>query len=485
MASTALENTPAHLISIRYFSFNAPDKNATCQVSALCKKRPCSSLPPPLTKCLTLSFRTPVPSSSPEVAAETVEEMLLESLTPPVKSISTKKATISVISDSEIEIIETPAPLKKAKKVSKPAPASSEFEESPPEAGAAGAAKKLSLGAPGSEDDSSTAVAAKPASPVKVLGKCVSKPSAKAQCRKKESTPDPVSCDSDQTPPPPEGQCSQISQGARRALHQTLDSRRHSSATTQLLGKRLLPKKILKMRSHLLTSKATTKKTRIDAVEPDKSKGEGWSALTMKIFVFRKELPKGKKQAKHRPCSLLSFSSLINETQFRREATDLPSYLTLYRAVSKLLSQTGKENFERAFYFHSDGIIVKPAQASAHDAGVSPGRKCQAVADSNAVGLNRSNVKRIGIWLLNEEFDAMASYFGTVYITSQFYCHYFSDVIVFQTMKDGAGSAASGSAGGSSSPKKASSLFGSRSGEGTALGPALNFSILRVLLSQT
>ncbi|KDR68959.1 hypothetical protein GALMADRAFT_215518 [Galerina marginata CBS 339.88] len=147
-----------------------------------------------------------------------------------------------------------------------------------------------------------------------------------------------------------------------------------------------------------------TKKARIDAVSLTREKvKKPWSALMMKLFIFSNELPKGKKRAMHRPCSLLSFSSVVKEAQFSGEATDLPSYLPLYRA------------------------------ASAHDAGVSPRREARAVAagdynsllfvsngcvascnlfvpDSNGVDLNKSDVKRISIWLLNEEFDAITSW---------------------------------------------------------------------------
>ena len=42
-----------------------------------------------------------------------------------------------------------------------------------------------------------------------------------------------------------------------------------------------------------------------------------------------------------------------------------------------------------------------------------------------------NHVKKIGIWPLNEEFDALMAYFGAVYGVSQFYSS-FSNILIFQ-----------------------------------------------------
>ena len=51
-------------------------------------------------------------------------------------------------------------------------------------------------------------------------------------------------------------------------------------------------------------------------------------------------------------------------------------------------------------------------------------------------GTHINRVKKIGIWPLNEEFDALTAYFGAVYSVSQFYCSFFGDILTFQMQKE-------------------------------------------------
>ena len=51
-------------------------------------------------------------------------------------------------------------------------------------------------------------------------------------------------------------------------------------------------------------------------------------------------------------------------------------------------------------------------------------------------GTHINRIKKIGIWPLNEEFDALTAYFGAVYSVSQFYCNFFGDILTFQTLKE-------------------------------------------------
>ena len=48
-------------------------------------------------------------------------------------------------------------------------------------------------------------------------------------------------------------------------------------------------------------------------------------------------------------------------------------------------------------------------------------------------GIHINHVKKIRIWPLNEEFDALTAYFGTIYGISQFYCNFFGNILTFQT----------------------------------------------------
>ena len=55
-------------------------------------------------------------------------------------------------------------------------------------------------------------------------------------------------------------------------------------------------------------------------------------------------------------------------------------------------------------------------------------------------GIHINHVKKIGIWPLNEEFDTLTAYFGTIYSVSQFYCNFFGDILTFQTQIEKASS---------------------------------------------
>ena len=55
------------------------------------------------------------------------------------------------------------------------------------------------------------------------------------------------------------------------------------------------------------------------------------------------------------------------------------------------------------------------------------------IPGTNGSGIHIHRVKKIGIWPLNEEFDALTAYFGAVYGVSQFYSNFFGDILTFQT----------------------------------------------------
>jgi hypothetical protein len=55
------------------------------------------------------------------------------------------------------------------------------------------------------------------------------------------------------------------------------------------------------------------------------------------------------------------------------------------------------------------------------------------IPGTSGSGVHINRVKKIGIWPLNEEFDALTAYFGAVYGVPQFYCNFFGDILTFQT----------------------------------------------------
>lgn len=120
-------------------------------------------------------------------------------------------------------------------------------------------------------------------------------------------------------------------------------------------------------------------------------------------------------------------------------------------------------NFKRAFNFSSDGLFVNPGKAAIDGVGISENRVVVAggrisiifisngcVAACNLIipgtsggGMHVNRVKKIGIWPLNEEFDALTAYFGAVYDVSRFYCNFFGDILTFQTQIEKASSSSS------------------------------------------
>lgn len=55
---------------------------------------------------------------------------------------------------------------------------------------------------------------------------------------------------------------------------------------------------------------------------------------------------------------------------------------------------------------------------------------------TNGYGTYAHNIKKIGIWVLVEEFDAMMAYFGKVFNKDRLLAQYFADVVYFQTQRD-------------------------------------------------
>ena len=110
-------------------------------------------------------------------------------------------------------------------------------------------------------------------------------------------------------------------------------------------------------------------------------------------------------------------------------------------------------NFKRAHNFSNDGLFVNPGNSRVDGVGVSENRVvvaggrisiifvsngCVAASNlfipgTNGSGIHIHRVKKIGIWPLNEEFDALTAYFGAVYGVSQFFCNFFGDILSFQT----------------------------------------------------
>ena len=117
-------------------------------------------------------------------------------------------------------------------------------------------------------------------------------------------------------------------------------------------------------------------------------------------------------------------------------------------------------NFKHAHNFSSDGLFVNPGKAAVNGIGISDNRVVVAggrisiifvsngcvaacnlfIPGTNGSGMHIHNVKKIGIWPLNEEFDPLTTYFGAVYGVSQFYSSFFGDILTFQTQIEKANS---------------------------------------------
>ena len=119
-------------------------------------------------------------------------------------------------------------------------------------------------------------------------------------------------------------------------------------------------------------------------------------------------------------------------------------------------------NFEWAHNFSSDGLFVNWGNAATTGIGtgisnnqvvftggciliISISNGCVAtcnlfVLGTCGSGIHINHVKKIRIWPLNEEFDALTAYFGTIYDVSQFYCNFFGDILTFQTQIEKASS---------------------------------------------
>jgi len=117
-------------------------------------------------------------------------------------------------------------------------------------------------------------------------------------------------------------------------------------------------------------------------------------------------------------------------------------------------------NFKRAHNFSSDGLFVNPGKAAVDGIGVCEsqvvvgGGRTSIIFVSNGCvaacnlfipgtygsGMHMNRVKKIGIWPLNEEFDALTAYFRAAYGISQFYCSFFGNILTFQMQVDKASS---------------------------------------------
>ena len=128
----------------------------------------------------------------------------------------------------------------------------------------------------------------------------------------------------------------------------------------------------------------------------------------------------------------------------------LGMYLYLFRfTISYVYSY---RNFKHAHNFSSDGLFVNPGKVPVDGIGISDNwvavagghisiifisNGCVAACNlfipgTNGSGMHINHVKKIRIWPLNEEFDALMTYFGVAYGVSQFYCSFFGDILTFQ-----------------------------------------------------
>ena len=104
----------------------------------------------------------------------------------------------------------------------------------------------------------------------------------------------------------------------------------------------------------------------------------------------------------------------------------------------------------------SDGLFINPGKAATDGIGVSNNRvvvaggcisiifisnSCVAACNlfipgTTGSGTHINCIKKIRIWPLNKEFNALTAYFGAVYSVLQFYCNFFCDILTFQTLKE-------------------------------------------------
>ena len=155
-----------------------------------------------------------------------------------------------------------------------------------------------------------------------------------------------------------------------------------------------------------------------------------------------------------RPCHLKPFISLVNEAKQRGEITERVPTMPLYEMVIELLASIGAwyvsvffkfticmlitpsyRNFKHTHNFSSDGLFINPRKAATDGIGVSDNQVvvaggcisiifisngCVAACNLFILGMTGSGthincIKKIGIWPLNEEFNALMAYFGAVY----------------------------------------------------------------------
>lgn len=144
--------------------------------------------------------------------------------------------------------------------------------------------------------------------------------------------------------------------------------------------------------------------------------------------------------------------------------------MPLYEMVVELLAGTGAQyvpfiffkcmyahyssyrNFKHAFNFSNNGLFVNSGKATVDSVGISENQVVVAggrisiifisngcmtacnlfIPGTSGSSMHTNRVKKIGIWPLNEEFDALTTYFRTVYDVLQFFCNFFGDILTFQ-----------------------------------------------------
>jgi hypothetical protein len=112
-------------------------------------------------------------------------------------------------------------------------------------------------------------------------------------------------------------------------------------------------------------------------------------------------------------------------------------------------------NFKHAHNFSSDGLFVNPGKPTVDGVGMSDNQVvvtggcisiifisngCVAacnlfVPGTTGSGMQINHIKKIRIWPLNEEFNALMAYFRTVYGVLLFYCSFFGNILTFQMQK--------------------------------------------------
>ena len=169
-----------------------------------------------------------------------------------------------------------------------------------------------------------------------------------------------------------------------------------------------------------------------------------------------------------RPCHLEPFISLINEAKQQGEITERESMMPLYEMVVELLVGIGARyvsvflsspysmhahyasyrNFKYAHNFSSDGLFVNPGKVAVNGVGISEhwvvvagghvsiifaSNGCVAASNlfipgTSGSGIHINRVKKIKIWPLDEEFNALTAYSRAIYSVSSSYCNFFGDI---------------------------------------------------------